>query len=846
VTDSPHALSQEQFNKLEVLFEMAVPLGPADRDDVLRRTEADDPVVARELAVLLQMHDGDQSLEGYRPKSTPETDTRVGMRVGAFVVGKQIGIGGMGTVHEGTRADAQYSQRVAIKFLRRSADDAVAVGRFRAEQQFLASLQHPNIAALLDGGVTPSGTPYFVMEYIDGAPIDRWCDERHVSIRDRVILFRQVCLAVRAAHQRLVVHRDLKPGNILITENRTAKLLDFGIAKLLGDTDLNTDIPLPGNAPVTVVGQQAFTPEYAAPEQIRGEPVDIRADIYALGVVLFELLSGQRPISFRNTAPAMMAEHIRSSTVPRLDSVVADTRWQDLGERSAERVKRKLAGDLDAIAGMALRHDLARRYPSVDALLEDIDRYLDGRPVTARPDGAWYHVRRFVARHALETGAGVIALASLVTGVVVSQQQARRAESESARAREVTSFLTTMLRASNPESFGKDVTMRAVLDSAALRLDEQNLSPILDAEVRSIIGGTYLALGEFDLAQQHLAKALAERQQSVPGGDYETAVTLSQLSLVHESNGQYEKADSLLRLAEHLYVSHPHPDVIQEVSAMENRARILSNLGRNADALPELRRAFELARRRGRADDPAMASTYINAAVITSELGENEEADSLAARGFAISQRAHGDEYPLTLAALEVRAGTLERIGNLAAAESTYRAVMAGRRRVLGPTHPEYAFTLFNLSDHLLRRERWAEAADLARQVLALRGVSIDDTHPAIAVSMQYLGRALGHMDSLPEGERWMRESLALRTKNLPSDHWLLASSESALGEHLVLAKRYPEAEQMLLQSEKKLVEKRGEKSPVVRDARTRIVKLYEAWGRKSDADRWRERLGTP
>lgn len=799
MSDEPVVFSQEKFEKLEELFDRIIHLDAAARELELEHIQKDDAMLAKELATLLEMHVSDQRLEGYPHTNVLDTSNRVGTRVGAFVVGAQIGMGGMGTVHEGTRADAQYTQRVAIKFLRRSADDAVAVGRFRAEQQFLASLQHPNIAALLDGGVTPTGTPYFVMEFIDGAPINQWCDTHRLTIRERILLFRQVCLAVRAAHQRLVVHRDLKPGNILITDDRTAKLLDFGIAKLIGDAD----IQLRSDAPVTVVGQQAFTPEYAAPEHIRGEPVDIRADIYSLGVVLFELLIGHRPIAFDSTSPLIMAEQLQSTTVPRLESALRNDRWRELGERSLERAKRKLAGDLDAIVGMALRPDLARRYPSVDAMLEDIDRYLDGRPVTARPDGAWYHVRRFVTRHALETGAVAIALASLITGVVVSQQQARRAESESARAREVTTFLTTMLGASNPESFGKDVTMRAVLDSAARRLDAQKLSPELDAEVRSIIGGTYLALGEFEPAQQHLMKSLAERQQSVPKGDYETAVTLSQLSLVHESNGQYEVADSLLHLAESLYLAHPHPDVLQEVAAMENRARVLSSLGRNTEALQEVRRAFALARKRGRADDPAMASTYVNAAVITSDLGEHEEADSLASRGYELSRRAYGDEYPLTLSALEVRAGTLERVGRVAAAESAYRAVLAGRKRVLGATHPEYAFTLFNLSDHLLRRKRWAEAADLARQVLALRGVSIEDTHPAIAVSMQYLGRALDHMDSLDQGGRWLRESLALRKKTLPADHWLLASSESSIGEHLVLAKRYAEAEPLLLASEK-------------------------------------------
>ncbi|MEQ1689751.1 MAG: serine/threonine-protein kinase [Gemmatimonas sp.] len=836
MTVADDASAAARFERLEALFAQALEISPLARDAFVSAQTDNDAVLSRELRALLIAHERSESLSGIAQPTALESDADLGMRLGAFVVGRRIGMGGMGTVHEATRADAQYQQRVAVKFLRRSADDAVAVGRFRAEQQFLASLQHPNIAALLDGGVTPTGTPYFVMEYIDGEPITTWCDARQVRVRERLRLFRQVCLAVRAAHQRLVVHRDLKPGNIFVTAEGTVKLLDFGIAKLLDDAIIESGL----ETPVTAFGQQAFTPEYAAPEQILGEAVDTRADIYALGVVLFELMAGRRPFTLTTSSPFAMAQQLREATAPRLAHTLDADRWRALGERTSERARRRLSGDLDAIIGVALRADVARRYASVDALLDDLDRYLDGRPVAARPDGAWYRTRKFVARHALETGAGVIAVASLVTGVILSQQQARRAEAESARAREVTSFLTTMLGASNPESFGKDITMRAVLDSASRRLDEQKLSPSLDAEVRGIIGGTYLALGELTVAERQFTQTLAVQRRSSPDGDYRTARTLSQLSLVHESNGRYDLADTLLQQAERLYARFPHPDALQEVAALENRGRVLYRLGRNPEALTALRAAFAVSRARGKADDPAMAATYINAAVITSDMGENVEADSLAKRGYEIARQAHGDDYPLVWSAQAVRAGTLDRLGHADEAEALLRAVLEARHRILGETHPEYAFTMFNLADRLLRGGKWAEAADLSRRVLKLRGISIDDTHPAIAVSMQYLGRALGHLDSVAVGERWLRESLALRAKILPPGHWLLASSESAIGENLVLARRFPDAEKMLLNAEARLKDSQGDKAPVVRDARTRIVALYDAWGKTADAEKWR------
>lgn len=839
MSDNHVALTPERFAKLEALFADALELPDAAREAFIVANTANDDGLARELRSLLQAHARTDSLRGIHTPPVVELDTLVGERLGAFIVGPRIGMGGMGAVHEGTRADDQYQQRVAVKFLRRSADDANAVARFRAEQQFLASLQHPNIAALLDGGVTTTGTPYFIMEYIDGAPITTYCDARRVSVRQRLLLFRQVCVAVRAAHQRLVVHRDLKPSNIFVTENGTVKLLDFGIAKLLSEATGSE----PVNTPVTAVGQQAFTPEYAAPEQIRGELVDTRADIYALGVVLYELLTGRRPVSLAGTSPFEMAQLISKANVAPMDRALDSERFRALGETSTERARRRVHGDLDAIARVALRAEPARRYASVDALLDDVDRYLDGRPVAARPDGAWYRARKFLARHALETGAAVMAIVSLVTGVVVSQQQRRVAQAESTRAKEITDFLTTMLGASSPESFGKDVTMREVLDSATLRLDADSLPPALSADIRSIVGSTYLALGEYAVADTQLTKMLAERRKAAPDGDYNTAVALSKLSLIQESNGRFEQADSLLLLAERMYERHPHPEPLEEVGALENRGRVLHLLGRGKEALDVLRKAFAVARSGNVMGDPSMATTYVNAAVIATELGELAAADSFSARGVDIARAGYGNDNPMTLSAMSVRSGTLERLGRLEDARVMLFDVMEGRRRALGETHPAYANTMSNYADLLIQQEKWSDAARYARQVIALRNKPIDEGIPAIGAAMMHLGRALTRLDSLPAAERVIREGLALRIKHLPADHYLIAVSEGTLGEHFTVAGKFAESERWLVGAERKLVTIRGEKAPTVRDVRVALVALYEAWGKPSEAATWKARL---
>jgi serine/threonine-protein kinase len=512
-------ISATRLALLESLFDAALALTEPSREEFIALSASHDPLLESELRDLLAAHalsDSAFSLPGAGVRDLAER--YVGTRLGAYEIGARIGSGGMGTVHEAVRADAQYRARVAVKFLRRSAESAEAIRRFRAERQMLASLQHPNVATLLDGGVTPDGLPYFVMEYIDGEPITRWCDARSLGIEARLQLFGQVCAAVRAAHQKLIVHRDLKPGNILVTTDGTVKLLDFGIAKLMRDEG-TVDIPT-----ATQVGHRAFTPEYAAPEQLRGTVVDTTADVYALGVVLFELLTGQRPFDLQGTSLAEMERIVCEQPAPRPSSVLGSERWRTLGERSAARARAAIDGDLDAIVLMALRKEPERRYASVDALVRDITQHLEQQPVQARPDSLGYRVRKFVARRKLETVAAIVAVSSMVGGTAVAVRQAQRAEAErevavaqSTRAEEVTQFLMTMLNSSNPESFGKDVTMRTVLDSAAARADTMKMSAQLEGEIRHVMGNAYHSLGALDLAARQFTLGIAARKRHAPG-----------------------------------------------------------------------------------------------------------------------------------------------------------------------------------------------------------------------------------------------------------------------------------------------------------------------------------------
>ena len=841
--DAP--LTPTRLERLQTLFELVLDLPPADRSAALATHAPGDHGIQAEVLALVRAHERGES-EFRSPVSgsafldgASGEDRRVGTRIGAYRVTRLVGVGGMGAVYEATRADEQYEKRVAVKFLHRHADTAVAAAQFRAERQILASLDHPNIATLLDGGVTDAGQPYLVMEYVDGQPITRWCDDRRLPTAERVALFLQVCDAVQSAHQNLVVHRDLKPGNVLVTADGRVKLLDFGIARLLRPED-GSDLP------PTLSGHRSFTPEYAAPEQMQGRTAGTTTDIYSLGVILFELLAGRRPFDLADCTLAEFERIVLEQAPPRPSAVIDGGRAPLLGERSVARARSRVAGDLDAIIGVALRKEPGRRYGSADLLARDLRRHLDGRAVAARPDGAAYRLRKLIGRRKLASAAIAAAAIFLVGGMVTTRAQARRAEAESRRAAQVSGFLATMLGSADPASLGRDVTVREVLDSAAVRADTLRGTPSLEAEVRSIIGGTYVALGEFEAGEAQFRGALAAHAARAPAGDYSTAVTLTHQSNALEFLGRYAEADSVLRLAATLFQRYPHTDPLDRIDFLDQRARIVQRLGDNVEGERLLQEALDLTIRHAPGVDSNLAYAYVNLGFAKSELGKAEEAESLYAAGVAAAQRAYGNEHPVVASMLSPYASVLDRAGRTAEADSIYRAVIAMRRRLLGPEHPDYAWTLFNYADFHREHGRYAEAARWAREVLKLRGPSLPETHPAVATAMGVLGRALGRMDSLAAGERWLRESLALREKALPAGHWLLASSRSILGEHLALSGRFAEAEALMLPAERALVEIRGEDAPPVRDARARLAALYAAWGKPDEAARWQASTVAP
>lgn len=803
-------LTPERMALLQELFEQALELPPEARASFVKERSAGEGWLHDELLGLLDAHErADASFEshlvrGVAPDPIEGSDDWEGVRLGVWQITRRIGFGGMGTVCEAVRADDQYQQRVAIKLLHRHAGSEGAVKRFRAERQILASLSHPNIATLIDGGVTEEGQPYLVMEYVDGSPITHWCDGRKLATRDRVKLFLQVCAAVETAHRNLVVHRDLKPGNILVTESGHVKLLDFGIARLMKSTDEE------GALPATVAAFRTFTADYAAPEQILNTAVGTSADIYALGAVLFELLSGRRPFDLQRASLIEIERTVCQTPAPRA----------------------QVDEDLDAVIAMALRKEPERRYSSVDMLANDLRNYLDGLPVRARPDGVGYRLKKLIGRRKLESAAVAIALLSLIGGLIAATLQAQRAERQSLRATSVTEFLTTMLGAADPASLGKDVTVREVLDVAAERADALAGTPGLEAELRTIIGRTYMGLGEFEAAEQQYLRAIDAHYRATPRGSNELAVTMSLLSHAQEFLGRYEDANRTLQEAAAMLERFPHRHAEDQADFLDQQGRILTRLGHHEAAEAMLTNALALVVKHEMSDE-SLATAHANLGYVKSDLGKKEEAVHHYSTAVEAARRAFGSEHPRLAEHLSPYASVLERAGRMDEADAVYLEVIAMRRKLLGAKHPDYAWTVFNYADSLVRRGRYEDGARYAREVLALRGKTLPDTHLAVSTAMAVLGRALGPMGELEEAERWLRESLELRKQTIPEGHWLIASSESVLGGHFVLAGRYDEAQQWLIASERKLVDALGEDSPVVHDARERMKELQ----RRRDAE---------
>ena len=796
--------SQADWERLQPQLNELLDQGPEEQATRLAEIGTQDPALRSELermlASILAAEDFLEQpalelapglIEAMREESgTGGKDPMAGRRIGPYEVLREIGTGGMGTVYLAARADDQYRKQVAIKLVAGGVESAEIRRRFLAERQILASLDHPNIARLFDGGVTKAGAPYLVMEYVDGVPIDQYCDAHRLPIGTRLALFDGVCDAVQFAHQNLVVHRDLKPGNILVAAGGTVKLLDFGIATLLEPAAAD------GNAPVTEAGHRLLTPEYASPEQLGGAFVTTASDVYQLGVLLFELLTGARPYHFGSRSPIEVERVVRETMPARPSTAAPGPAAAEHRATTAGRLRSRLAGDLDNIVLMALRKEPAGRYASVRDLQADLQRHRDGHPVAASRGTRRYRARKFLGRHRVGAAAAALVGAALLLGLVGTTWQARAASREAATADAVKEFVLSLFAVSDPgESRGRAVTARELLDRGAARVEtEMAGQPEVQAEMLGVLGGVYRTLGVYDAAAPLLERSLALRRSLYGPEDPRLAESLSDLGLLETDRSDHAAAEPLLRQAlaiRQRRYGADHPAVMATLTDLAELRRLQGDHS-GADSLLRL----VLTRRRATLGPahPDLAITLTVRGVLARAQGDYAAAATMHREALAIRRALHGANHPDVGESLHNLALALHSQNHFAEAEGLYREALAVRRQVLGVSHPNIASTLNSLASLLRMTGDFASAEPLFEEALALRRALLGPDHRAIAITLVNLAQLRSERGDTGVTALY-DEALAMRRRIDGPDHPSVATGLNYLGLELRNHQRYADAE---------------------------------------------------
>jgi serine/threonine-protein kinase len=722
---------------------------PSERDEILRACANDTVRGAAERLLDADDHAGEFL-------ATPATE-RTGASFGPFRLVSILGRGGMGDVWVAERVGEDFEQRVALKLLP-IADDA-GIARFRRERRILARLSHPHIAKLVDGGVGADGRPWLAMELVDGLHLTDHVREEQLDIESRLRLFVRICDAVQFAHRNLVVHRDLKPSNILVDRDGAPKLLDFGIAKILEE---DTDDGL------TRTEERPMTLEYAAPEQVRGEAVTTASDVWTLGVILFELLTGARPFGGKNrveTEAAIVA------AIPTRPSSVID---------SAD--KRVVRGDLDAIVLKALRSEPNARYPSAEALGADVQRHLDHAPVAARGDATTYLLRAMVRRHRAAFGFSALALLVLVVGLVGTLWQAHRAREEARRAEQAERYLVSMLRAFDPErAGGNPITQREILERGEARLEELRDQPEVQARLLETFAEIWFDLEDYDHAEPTAERALAIDRRIAPHsiGVAKMLVLLGQVAF---ERGQYPEAiaklEEALRIAQGIEGARglTVAKTLNELAGVDRRTM---NFAR---AEQRRREALDIYRERLGERDSMTVDVTNDLAVLIGDEGRFDEAAHLQEPACKAMTDLHGDAHPSTLSCRSNLARDWIELGRPGEAETLLVEIERKQIAALGADWGDIAQTKMfraRAADALGRLE---DATVLFEDALARLTAKFGSENPILAATLEYESITLSHAGRRAEAEVAARRALAMASAHWGEDHATTARAHYALG----------------------------------------------------------------
>ena len=781
-----------------------------------------DSELAREVRALLAAADdsdayfeqlaGKVSLGALADADEPDL---IDKQVGPWRLLRQIGRGGMGVVYLAERADEQFEQQAALKLLPKGLDSDKGRARFLIERQILARLVHDNIARLLDGGVTDDGSPYFVMDYVEGLPIDEFCQRHALSVADRLRLVLDITRAVQFAHRNLVIHRDLKPSNVLVTDRHRVRLLDFGIAKILQ--------PDGADMSLTQVAQRPATPVFASPEMLRGEPVDVTTDVYSIGVLMYVLLAGRVPIEYEGLTLAEMHERATNELPP----VVS-------------RYNPKLSGDIDAIVAKALAKSPADRYASAESLGTDIRNYLEGLPVSAKAPSAWYRVQKFVARHRAGTAFALFALVALatITGLAVrfavtTERQAQEIAQERDRAEATKDFLVSIFDAADPDVAPGDQSAREILETGRARIETELADqPDVRADLLEAMAQVYLSWRRYEEGKGLLEQELQLRESVDGANSAKYANVLGRLAVMTDVSGDYDASLEFARRA--LEISEDIGDLVGQARGHERIGRIAHLRGDYDEAETRFQRSLDLLLEAGEGESMAEALLREHLGNLRAHREQYEEAidefqESLQIRRTFVS----GDSTDISPIYLGM-GSSLTKLGRHQEAHDIYRQGYDMNERLFGPDNSYnlyFANGLGKVAEASGDLETAAARYEEARKLVMLH--TPDSPNLAFATANVAKVHTLnGRYDlALPHyraAEKIIREKLA--------SHWILGDVRWRLGRCLVEAGEFAEAERLILNGLEIVTRQWGDDHETTTNARAAAATLYERWGRPERA----------
>ena len=881
-------LSAASFARAESLFAAASELDPADRQQFLER-ECDDPELRAYVLSLFADASGVEAgieativnaMSGAFVGHQVGGDELAGETIGAYRVVRLLGSGGMGMVYLAERADGQFDQQVAIKVGRHRLVSPQTEERLRSERQILADLDHPNIARLIDGGTMADNVPYIVMEFVNGLPIDVYCDLRRLDIDARLRLFQEICVAVHYAHQNLIIHRDIKAANILVTDDGIPKLLDFGIAKLTDTQGAATD-------GLTHEGAVIMTPANAAPEQLRSQTVTTATDTYALGLLLYRLLAGVNPFDVEGASPAECArlicdqDPVRPSERLQRKVDAAMRVGKSIGRASFERIAfdrntsveklvRRLRGDIDTIILKALRKEPERRYRSAYALGADIGLHLTSMPIEARSESLMYRAGKFVRRHYLAVATSIVGVFALLAFSIVVSVQNQRIATERDTAQAVSRMLEDIFKASDPaQARNKDISAVEILASGTERvsseLDEQ---PELRATLKGTIGRVYFGLGDYSQSRELLEEALATRRDMLGDahpdvaaaetdlaelliriGEYETARKLLQSALtttenevgnqspqaaenryflaeVHRALGNIDEAERYAYASIDTYSAAAEGFSIELAEARNLLARILQLRGDVAGAHRLQREAIETLSNAQGENHPYMAYYLQSLGVILLSMNDFDGADVALAEATEVGRRVLPQNHEFLAATLRDRGRVLNARGDHTQAIRFMREALDLYVRQLGPTHPRVGYARIVLGLALLDNGEYAEAESTLRLALAAVEQGLGPEHQYTASALTGLGAVLNATNRVTDAMPLLERALRIRLIDYAPGHALVAATQTEYADSLARTGQFDDAESLLRQSIEVLEDQPGRRQRRAREAWNRLEAL--------------------